>query len=746
MEDLLANLNEPQKQAVLHAQGPLLVLAGAGSGKTRVITRRVARLVAGGVAPWHVLAITFTNKAAREMADRVAALDVPRGATICTFHSLCAALLREFAVEAGATANYTIYDRDDQLRLVKQAMEKLQIPTDRLSPGGVHAAISTAKNDLKLPGQLADAAEGLFERQVALVYGEYQKLLGENNAMDFDDLLLRTAQMLGRNEQVRGLLSDRYRYLLIDEYQDTNRAQYLLARAIASGHDNIGVTGDPDQSIYAWRGADIRNILQFEKDFPNATVIRLEENYRSVQPILTAASSLIAHNRQRKAKTLWTARAGGAPVRVLLCPNEHEEARQIARRIGAYRAGGGSAGDVAIFYRINALSRVMEETLLNAGVAYRIARGIEFYNRKEIKDVLAYLKLLVNGEDNLSCLRIINTPARGLGATSVARLQAFSARAGVSLLAAASRGREAGLASGTAAKAAAFAHLIADLGGSPARPVRDVVEDVVRRSGLEATLNDDESPDRRAWENVGELISTAAEFDASHDQANLADYLQQVSLVSDVDHFDGGDGAVTLMTLHAAKGLEFPRVFILGCEDGLLPFERTAGPKGAPGGRATDLEEERRLAFVGMTRAREELTLTCARQRMVRGQSQRQAASAFLSEIGTEAVAVEDLTWEADPEPRRPSPGRGGFRSDAHERARIESHVDESEGSFAPPLPPEYEYLARGCRVKSPAFGLGHVDKIGQEPWPQTRVVVHFAGCGIKRLVLAQARLEILDP
>ncbi|MCY2925114.1 MAG: UvrD-helicase domain-containing protein [Planctomycetota bacterium] len=331
MIDLLANLNEPQKQAVSHAQGPLLVLAGAGSGKTRVITRRVANLVAGGVAPWQVLAITFTNKAAREMADRVRALDVPHGATICTFHSLCAALLREFALEAGASGNYTIYDRDDQLRLVP--------------PGAVHSAISAAKNDLKLPGQLAENAEGMFDRQVAAVYAGYQKLLDENNAMDFDDLLLRTAQLLERHEEVRRLLTDRYRYLLIDEYQDTNRAQYLLARAIASEHDNICVTGDPDQSIYAWRGADIRNILQFEKDYPAATVVRLEENYRSAQPILTAASALISNNVNRKAKTLWTARAGGEPVHVLLCSDEHEEAavtntRRPARSPGVSRPTG----------------------------------------------------------------------------------------------------------------------------------------------------------------------------------------------------------------------------------------------------------------------------------------------------------------------------------------------------------------------------------------------------------------------
>ncbi|MCY2932351.1 MAG: hypothetical protein NTV86_23230 [Planctomycetota bacterium] len=471
----------------------------------------------------------------------------------------------------------------------------------------------------------------------------------------------------------------------------------------------------------------------------------MEENYRSVQPILSAASSLIAHNQHRKPKTLWTARTGGAPVRVLRCRDEHEEARQIARRIAAYRAEGGSAGDVAVFYRINALSRVMEETLLNSGLAYRIARGIEFYNRKEIKDVLAYLKLLVNGEDNLSCLRIINTPARGLGATSLGRLQALSAREGISLLAASARGSEAGLSAATAAKAANFARLIADLAGQPDRPVRDVGEDVVRRSGVEATLNDDESPDHRAWENVGELISTAAEFDASHPGAGLGDYLQQVSLVSDVDHFDGGDGAVTLMTLHAAKGLEFPRVFILGWEEGLLPFERVAGPKGAPGGRPTDREEERRLAFVGMTRACEELTLSCARQRMVRGQSQRQAVSGFLNEIGTDGVTVEDLTWEADPAPMRPWSGRGGFRSDAQERAKIESHYDHAGDDYAPPLPPEYEYLAVGCRVRSAKFGLGQVARIGKEPWPETRVEVHFAGCGPKKLVLAQAHLELLE-
>jgi len=581
--DLLSDLNEPQRRAVTHRDGPLLVLAGAGSGKTRVITRRVANLIHQGVPPWQVLAITFTNKAAGEMRQRVERLEVPPGATICTFHSLCARLLREFALEAGISANYVVYDRDDQLRIVKEAMERLDLKTARLSPAAVHATISNAKNELKTPQAFSEQAGDFYSRNVAAIYQAYEELLAGNNALDFDDLLLRMAFLLRDRPEIRRALSQRYRYILIDEYQDTNHAQYVIAHGIALDHENIAVTGDPDQSIYAWRGADINNILEFEADYPNATVVRLEENYRSTKPILAAASRLIAHNRRRKDKALWTRREGGGDVRVVFVDDEHAEAERVARQIAQRRQAGGDLGGVAVFYRVNALSRVLEEALLKAGIAYRVARGVEFYNRKEIKDVLAYLRLLVNQQDDLSCRRVINTPARGIGSTTLRRLEETAAAGGLSLLAACRQPQEAKLGLAPAKRVRAFAELIDGLSGDLDKPVASLIEDVLTRSGLGDSLVGADEQDRQARANVDELITAATEFDASGEGGGLTEWLHQISLVSEVDRLEGAGGAVTLMTLHAAKGLEFPVVFLIGCEEGLLPFQSEAAPAGWAG-------------------------------------------------------------------------------------------------------------------------------------------------------------------
>ena len=759
--DLLKDLNEPQRQAVTHVDGPLLVLAGAGSGKTRVITRRVAYLIAEGVAPWHVLAITFTNKAAGEMRQRVDRLGSLGGATVCTFHSLCARLLREFADAAGMSRNFSIYDRDDQLRLTKEAMARAGVSTERLAPAAVHATISGAKNMLQTPQAFAAQAEGLYLHSVAEVYAEYERLLADNNALDFDDLLGRTVFMLRDAAGIREALAERYRYVLVDEYQDTNNAQYVLAHGIALDHENICVTGDPDQSIYAWRGADVGNILEFESDYPNARVIRLEENYRSAEPILSAANRLIARNRLRKDKRLWTRRAGGADVCVVYCRDERAEARLVARRIHEYRARGGSYEDLAVFYRINSLSRVVEEALMAESIPYRIARGVEFYNRREVKDVLAYLRLMSNPADDLNCLRVVNTPARGIGGVTVGRLTALAAKAGVPLLEACRRATEAGLRAGAARKAAAFAELVASMAGdarasqraysaeaasaakagsiasqsSTGRPVRAVCEDVIERTGLADLYRSAGDEGASALANMDELVSAAAEFDSNFPDGTLADYLQQVSLVSDVDHIDGGAGAVTLMTLHAAKGLEFPGVFMIACEDGMLPFRRADG-------RAREevdperQEEERRLAFVGMTRAMNELTLTCARKRMLRGRTQRQPASAFLYEIGGDGVRVEDLS----------APAPGGRGSGALDAADMRADIEAQDFDLrdAAPVPPEYEHLREGARVHHQLFGFGSVTRLGAQPWPDTRVDVFFEQAGPKRLVLGKANLELL--
>jgi ATP-dependent DNA helicase UvrD/PcrA len=751
--DLLSDLNEPQRQAVTHVDGPLLVLAGAGSGKTRVITRRVAHLIAQGVAPWNILAITFTNKAAGEMRERVERLNAPPGATLCTFHALCARLLREFAAEVGLTANYTIYDRDDQIRLVKEALAGMKTQ-GLLSPQIALSKISNAKNSLETAESFAQGATGFEARSVADVYGEYQRLLQANNAMDFDDLLVRTAFLLRDHPEVRDLLTDRYRYVLIDEYQDTNRAQYIIAHGIAAGHGNVCVTGDPDQSIYAWRGADISNILEFEADYPNATVIRLEENYRSTRPILSAASNLISHNVNRKDKALWTRREGGRDVHVWICDHERAEAQAVVQEVVRHRAEGGDYADVAFFYRVNALSRTLEETLVHSGIPYRIARGVEFYNRKEIRDVLAYLRLLVNPADDLSCQRIINTPTRGIGATTVKRLKSHCARHACPLITACGRGEDVGLGKAAAKKVAAFHALITSLASpeSLGRPVREIMEDVVQRTGLHGALEDREDQGRQATANVAELVTTAAQFDQQGEEAGtLADYLHQVSLVSDVDHMEGGSGAVTLMTLHAAKGLEFPVVFMIGCEEGLLPFQR--GGWGDDARRTLpqkDLEEERRLAFVGMTRAQRSLTLTGVRRRTLRGRVTPQPASRFLNEIGDENVTTEDRTTAAGLRTSY-SGQRGGFYADMSERERIEAMTDDIEPAYeedasdgAVPVPPEYEHLRKGSPVHHPQYGRGTVTRIHMQPWPDTRVEVFFENCGPKKLALAYAHLDIL--
>ncbi len=739
--DLLADLNDPQRQAVQHIDGPLLLLAGAGSGKTRVITRRVAHLIDQGIAPWNILAITFTNKAAGEMAQRVIALGRPRGATVCTFHSLCARLLREFSDQANLTANYSIYDRNDQIRIVKQSIENLDLPTASFSPARVHSAISSIKTRLQTVAQYADQAGDFYSKNVAKIYRQYEQLLAANNALDFDDLLARMAFLLRDRPEIRKLLCQRYRYVLIDEYQDTNRAQYLIAHSIAFDHKNICATGDPDQSIYGWRGADISNILEFEIDYPSATVIRLEENYRSTKAILAVASNLIACNKNRKSKALWTSRTGGSDVRVVYVDDERGEANQLARRIADKHEKGVPYSGMAVFYRVNALSRVVEEAFIRAGISYQIARGVEFYNRKEVKDVLAYLKALANPTDDLSCKRIINTPARGIGAATIDRLDKLALRAGCSLLEACGRAQEAGLSAGPVKKIATFVKLINQLGQIEGKAVQEIVEDVATKTGLTASLEKMGEEGLQARANIEELISTAAEFDLAGDSdepRTLAEYLHQISLVSDVDHYDGAAGAVTLMTLHAAKGLEFPVVFIVGCEDGLLPFQRPE--EFASPDWDDKLEEERRLAFVGITRAKDEVTLSAAKYRMIRGRTTPQAASKFLTEIGTQGVTVEDLTTPAEAAKSQRSwpknTSRGGFYEEIDERKLIEAIAE------AVPMPDEYEYLRVGSRVRHQKFGLGKIVSLSR-PWPDTRAKVQFPGLGTKTLVLSKANLEL---
>ncbi len=740
--DILEGLNRQQREAVEHVEGPLLVLAGAGSGKTRVITRRVAYMVSLGVDPRAILAITFTNKAAGEMKERVVALGTPEGATVCTFHAICARLLREFADAAGLARDYSIYDRNDQLKVTKEALREAEKGGSFLTPSTAHAAISAAKNELLTPDAYAEKNIDFYGRNCAAVYALYDKIMQRNRALDFDDLLMRTAFLFRDRPDIREYLGTRFTYVLIDEYQDTNRAQYIIAHAVALDHGNLCVTGDPDQSIYGWRGADINNILNFEKDYPAARVIRLEENYRSTRPILRAASRLIEHNTIRKGKSLFTSRDGGTDVRVVAVDDGRAEAREICDRIERYGGAGISPKDVAVFYRLNSISRVLEEEFIRRGIPYRIARGVEFYNRKEIKDLLAYLKLMANPADDISCERIINTPPRGIGKKTLTTLKHFAAAEGIGLLAACARAGEAGTGARGAKQAGAFARLMSSLATDRDRPVGAVVEEVYRRSGLEKSHAPEDEDSLEARANVDELISTAVEFDEDEGrEGGLPEYLHGISLVADVDHFNGESGAVTMMTLHAAKGLEFPVVFMVACEEGILPFQRFSESLDLQG-NMTLLEEERRLAFVGMTRAKERLELFHAHTRFRRGKTDVQASSRFVAEIGDSGVTREQLTTAAGGGGR--SWGRGGFYGGRRKAEPVDAVDEDFADAAVPEIPPEYEYLRPGCSVYHQKFGVGTVKKLARG-WPETRATIDFKQYGRKRLVLAVAGLELVD-
>ena len=626
-EELLKDLTDAQKQAATHVDGPLLIIAGPGSGKTRVITRRVAYLIAQGIPQPSILAITFTNKAAGEMKERVShvmghrlrdfgKLD-QRWPMICTFHSLCLRILRYYAPMIGLPANFSIYDSSDQTRVVKDALKTLELSTTNFAPGAVHGTISKAKNELKTAEAFEASAKDFYERQVARIYKKYQQLLIANNALDFDDLLLRTTLAMRDHPQMLAELQQRFQYVMIDEYQDTNHAQYVLAHALAMKHKNLCVVGDPDQSIYAWRGADIKNILEFERDYPGAKVVRLEQNYRSTKTILAVADQLIGNNSQRRKKSLWTENGDGEKVKLVLCQDEYDEANIVTQEFQSLHEKGIDWNKMAIFYRMNALSRVMENALRRAGVPYQIARGVEFYNRKEIKDVLAYLRVIDNPADEVSLDRIINVPTRGIGDSSVKQIQAFALAHGLTFW----NTLEVittvpGLSTRAVNSIRSFVATMNDLrelakigvsDNSDAGVVQTIMEQTLKRTGYEALLKKEsstaEEKGEAATENVNQLITAAKEYDSENPEGSLTEYLANVSLVSDADHLKDSGGAVTLMTLHAAKGLEFPAVAIVGWEEGCLPHARARG-------NLSELEEERRLAFVGITRAQEHLLLT----------------------------------------------------------------------------------------------------------------------------------------
>jgi len=732
-EQLLEDLTAPQCEAATHVDGPLLIVAGAGSGKTRVITRRVAYLVSQGIPANSILAITFTNKAAGEMKERISSLlerplrdfgrlDQP-WPTICTFHSLCLRILRHYATRVELPTNFSIYDSADQTKLIKEAIKTLDISATNFSPSTVHATISNAKNQLITAAAFASSAGDFYQRTVARIFTKYQQLLQQNNALDFDDLMLRTAHAFRDFPDVLKELQDRFQYLLIDEYQDTNHAQYVIAHALALRHRNICVVGDPDQSIYAWRGADIKNILEFERDYPDAKVVRLEQNYRSSKRILRIASELISRNTQRKEKGLWTENEKGEQALLLMCQDEHDEADQVMRQLKALQQNCGYAwNQMAVFYRMNSLSRVMEDALRRANIPYQIARGVEFYNRKEIKDVLAYLRVIANPNDEVSLSRIVNVPTRGLGDTSLKQMSAYAMAQGIALLDALAQADQIGGISTRAIKSAGqFVALIRQwqslaAARSPgmedvAGPVQTVMESVVRLSGLEALFRKEGGEEQEEWANVGELINSAAEYDAGNPEGSLQEYLAGVSLVSDVDHMKGAGGAVTLMTLHAAKGLEFPVVAMIGLEEGVLPHSRAANSM-------NELEEERRLCFVGITRAQERLILSRAAYRTIRGLRERTIGSPFLNEMAADEIKIIDRTGLSDPRDR-------GIQRD-----RLQS---EARGLA--------QQFRRGQLVRHPNFGLGRITDVS-DMGQQTRAIIEFNEVGRKTLILQYARLE----
>ncbi len=644
-EQYLGDLNAAQREAVVTTEGPLLVVAGAGSGKTRVLTYRVAHLInACGVKPNEILAITFTNKAAGEMRERLENLlgPVARTIWILTFHAACGRILRREAKHLGYRSNFTIYDQADQVRLTKACLEELEKDPKRFVPRGIHAQISAAKNQLMTPAEYSERVASFYDQTVAEAYDLYQRRLFASNAVDFDDLLMLTVQVLERFPEARERWQRAFRYVLVDEYQDTNHAQYRLLEILAANHRNLCVVGDPDQSIYSFRMADIRNILEFEKEFGEARSIALEQNYRSTNTILQAANALIAHNRERKPKNLWSELGEGEPVRALEVEDEHAEARFVAAEIAALVEEGFGGSEIAVFYRTNAQSRVLEDVLVRQGVAYQVIGGPRFYERAEVKDVIAYLQAIDNPYDAVSLQRIANRPRRGIGDASLARLQAHADAYGLSLWEALGQGEEAGISAAPLRAVQQFHGLLQSLmAGALDMEVPDVLERVLERSGYLDSLRAERTIEAQGrLENLQELVGVAQEYQHTAEEPSLSGFLQEISLYSDQDAIRGEQSLVTLMTLHNAKGLEFRAVFMIGMEEGIFPHARSIEEQG--------LEEERRLAYVGMTRAQERLVLTHASARSLYGSRSYNLPSRFLDELPethVERSRLQPASW-----------------------------------------------------------------------------------------------------
>ncbi len=739
--DLLSDLTPAQRQAVTHVDGPLLVLAGAGSGKTRVITRRVAYMLGRGIGGSNVLALTFTNKAAGEMKERIEKLAPRSGVWVGTFHGLCARLLRSYAPLVGIDRGFTIFDQSDRLRAVKDAMERLDLEDASVTPERVDQAISRAKNDLTTPEDLAKRAGDHVQAVTAKVYARYQERLKAASAVDFDDLLVHLVTILKGHPDVRADLDARFRYVLVDEYQDTNLAQYAIVRALCVDRPNLCVTGDPDQSIYGWRGANLNNILEFEHDFPGCKVVKLEQNYRSTKNILRAADGLIRHNRKRKAKSLLTENPDGQPVELAVYGTETEEAQGVASKIvSLVRDGDRTYRDVAVFTRVTALTRGLEQAFRMAKVPYQIVGGVSFYERQEIKDVLSYLNLMANPKNDVAFGRVVNVPPRGIGKTTLEKLAERAEALGIPRLAMA---RQAAAVPGLKDRAARslrdFGLLVDELVALRDHSAEEVIRKLLTLTGYRVALQGEGPTGEDRLANLDELISAAREFDREHPGASVVDFLEEISLASAVDRWKDDEGAVTLMTLHAAKGLEFPVAFIVGLEQGLLPHSRANE-------NDDELEEERRLLFVGITRAERELYLSHCRIREFRGQRQATIPSCFLIELPEEAMTIRDLTgggmpqagptpWRRD-EGSRPSPKPGEFR--------LMTAADLAGPKLAALPGPSADALVAfqpGTSVMHPQYGIGRIVAVdGAGPNRKGRVA--FTVGGEKTFILAKSPLK----
>lgn len=735
-------LNPPQREAVAQTEGPVLILAGAGSGKTRVLTHRIAYLMdEKGVNPWNILAITFTNKAAQEMRERVDKL-VGFGSEsiwVSTFHSACVRILRRHIDNLGYDTNFTIYDTDDQKSLMKDVCRKMNIDTKIYKERSLLAQISHAKDELLTPDDMEMKAAGDYNmKKVASVYREYQAALRKNNALDFDDLIVKTVELFEKCGAVLEYYQERFKYIMVDEYQDTNTAQFKFISLLAQRYQNLCVVGDDDQSIYKFRGANIGNILGFEHVFPDARVIRLEQNYRSTRNILNAANQVIANNTERKAKTLWTENEEGSKVHFRQFLNAYEEAEYVAGEIGKLKRNGlGNYRDCAILYRTNAQSRIFEEKFIAANIPYKLVGGVNFYARKEIKDLLCYLKTIDNARDDLAVQRIINVPKRGIGATTLGRVQDYADNMGISLYEALRVAEEVPSIGRSLAKIDGFVTFIQMLKSkADVMTVEEILQEVIDSTGYVAELEAEDTEESRARiENIDELISkTVAYQEAMEEQnqsATLSGFLEEVALVADIDTVDPDQDYVLLMTLHSAKGLEFPKVFMVGMEDGIFPSHMTISY-----GNDGEMEEERRLCYVGITRAMKDLTLTCAQQRMIRGETQYNRVSRFVREIPRELVDLGHTIQEKKPKVEEliPTPAKYSKMKEILQGRNYKPR--EFKVTKANSL--DYEV---GDTVRHIKFGVGIVKEI-VEGGRDYEVTVEFDKVGVKKMFASFAKLK----